>query len=251
MASRSRYFMVAPFTIMTLLRRGACSPGKKMVGLFGHSRSVPQRPTALTDNIAKRFSSASNQSKVPFSRWDLPMFPVRQRLSFGSNIRTFAGYTANVHMSSLECMACANRQSIAFRQAIDNTRDEASQSTGAHRARKVNGAAKPRWLTPPQKPFKPLGGIVKRKLAMAAMLAAVVSCGGPLAAAQDAKPLRIGVFDSRAVALAYGNSDEFRRITRGMRADYDTAKAANNDSRAQELETEGDRKSTRLNSSHL
>jgi hypothetical protein len=44
---------------------------------------------------------------------------------------------------------------------------------------------------------------VKSKLAMAAMLAAVVSCGGPPAAAQDAKPLCIGVFDSRAVALAY------------------------------------------------
>lgn len=87
---------------------------------------------------------------------------------------------------------------------------------------------------------------MKRKLAMAAMLAAVVSCGGPLAAAQDAKPLRIGVFDSRAVALAYGNSDEFRRIVHGMRADYDTAKAANNDSRAQELETEGQWSQVRL-----
>jgi ABC-type Fe3+ transport system permease subunit len=42
-----------------------------------------------------------------------------------------------LHMSSIECMACASRQSAAFRQAIDNTRDEASQSTGAHRARKV------------------------------------------------------------------------------------------------------------------
>ena len=87
---------------------------------------------------------------------------------------------------------------------------------------------------------------MKRKLAMAAMLAAVVSCGGPLAAAQDAKPLRIGVFDSRAVALAYGNSDEFRRIVHGMRADYDTAKAAKDDSRAQELETEGQWSQVRL-----
>ena len=87
---------------------------------------------------------------------------------------------------------------------------------------------------------------MKRKLAMAALLAAVVSRGGPPAAAQDAKPLRIGVFDSRAVALAYGNSDEFRRIVHGMHADYDTAKAANNDSRAQELETEGQWAQVRL-----
>jgi len=74
---------------------------------------------------------------------------------------------------------------------------------------------------------------------MAAMVAAIVSCGGPPAAAQDAKPLRIGVFDSRAVALAYGNSDEFQRIMQGMHADYDKAKASNDESRAKELEREG------------
>ena len=87
---------------------------------------------------------------------------------------------------------------------------------------------------------------MKSKLAMAAMVAAVVSCAGPPAAAQDAKPLRIGVFDSRAVALAYGNSDEFQRMIQGMHADYDIAKAANNDSRAKELEMEGQWSQVRL-----
>jgi hypothetical protein len=81
---------------------------------------------------------------------------------------------------------------------------------------------------------------------MAAMVAAIVSCGGPPAAAQNAKPLRIGVFDSRAIALAYGNSDEFQRIVKCMHADYDAAKAANNDSRAKELETEGQWSQVRL-----
>jgi len=87
---------------------------------------------------------------------------------------------------------------------------------------------------------------VKNKLAPAAMLAAAAFWGAPSAAAQDAKPLRIGVFDSRAVALAYGNSDEFQRIARGMRADYDKAKAANDDKRAKELETEGQWSQIRL-----
>ncbi len=87
---------------------------------------------------------------------------------------------------------------------------------------------------------------MKSKLAMAAMVAAVVFCGAPPTGAQDAKPLRIGVFDSRAVALAYGNSDEFQRIIQGLRADYETAKAANNDSRAKELETEGQWSQVRL-----
>ena len=87
---------------------------------------------------------------------------------------------------------------------------------------------------------------MKSKLVMAAMLAAAASCAAPPAAAQDAKPLRIGVFDSRAVALAYGNSDEFQRIVQGMRAEYDKAKAANDDSRAKDLETEGQWSQVRL-----
>jgi len=74
---------------------------------------------------------------------------------------------------------------------------------------------------------------------LAAMIAAAAFCGAPPTAAQDAQPLRIGVFDSRAVALAYGNSDEFQRIVQGMRADYDKARAANDDARAKQLETEG------------
>jgi hypothetical protein len=84
------------------------------------------------------------------------------------------------------------------------------------------------------------------RLAMTAMLAAAAFWAAPPAAAQDAKPLRIGVFDSRAVALAYGNSDEFHRITQDMRADYDSAKAANNESRAKELDAEGQWSQVRL-----
>jgi len=80
---------------------------------------------------------------------------------------------------------------------------------------------------------------VKNKLAMTAMLAAAVFWAAQPASSQDAKPLRIGVFDSRAVALAYGNSDEFQQIVQGIRADYNKAKAANNDSRARELNKEG------------
>jgi len=87
---------------------------------------------------------------------------------------------------------------------------------------------------------------VKNKLATTAMLAAAAFWAAPPAAAQDAKPLRIGIFDSRAVALAYGNSEEFQRITQGMRADYDKAKAAANDSRAKELNAEGQWSQVRL-----
>jgi hypothetical protein len=87
---------------------------------------------------------------------------------------------------------------------------------------------------------------VKNRFAMAAILAAAAICGAPPATAQDAKAIRIGVFDSRAVALAYGNSDEFRQLMQTMRADYEKAKAAKDESRAKELEMEGEWSQVRL-----
>jgi hypothetical protein len=87
---------------------------------------------------------------------------------------------------------------------------------------------------------------VKNKLAIILALATASCQAAPPAAAQDAKPLRIGVFDSRAIALAYGNSAEFQRTVQGLRADHDKAKAANNESRAQELDTEGQWSQVRL-----
>jgi hypothetical protein len=38
-----------------------------------------------------------------------------------------------------------------FRQVLDNTRDEASQSTGSRRAREMNGAAKAAMAEPAAK----------------------------------------------------------------------------------------------------
>jgi Skp family chaperone for outer membrane proteins len=47
--------------------------------------------------------------------------------------------------------------------------------------------------------------------------------------------LRIGVYDSRAIAVAWGNSAEFRKSLDAVRADYTKAKAAKDDKRAKEL----------------
>ena len=50
--------------------------------------------------------------------------------------------------------------------------------------------------------------------------------------AQTAKPsCRIGVFDSRAVALAWARSDEGEEVVRQLRAEYEKAKAANDEKR--------------------
>ena len=50
--------------------------------------------------------------------------------------------------------------------------------------------------------------------------------------------LRIGVYDSRAVAVAYGNSTEFRKSLESVTADYQKAKAAKDDKRTKEIETQ-------------
>src|ERR1035441_9029850 len=58
--------------------------------------------------------------------------------------------------------------------------------------------------------------------------------------------LRIGVYDSRAVAVAYGNSTEFRKSLEASKADYQKAKAAKDDKRVKEIETQMKARQRRL-----
>jgi hypothetical protein len=58
-------------------------------------------------------------------------------------------------------------------------------------------------------------------------------------AAQPAK-VRIGVFDSRAVAFAYYRSDEFQKVMKDLNAEHAKAKAAHDEKRAKALEKEGE-----------
>jgi Skp family chaperone for outer membrane proteins len=80
-----------------------------------------------------------------------------------------------------------------------------------------------------------------RRLTIAA-LALVISCLGLAwftTPAKAAAPTRIGVFDSRAIAIAYWRSDEGMRQLRGLHEEYAKAKAANDEKRVKELEQEG------------
>jgi len=75
-----------------------------------------------------------------------------------------------------------------------------------------------------------------------AVLAVVVSCLGLawfIAPVKAAAPTRIGVFDSRAIAIAYWRSDEGMQQLRALHDEYAKAKAANDEKRANELEQEG------------
>jgi hypothetical protein len=50
--------------------------------------------------------------------------------------------------------------------------------------------------------------------------------------------VRVGTFDSRALAMAYYRSDAFRRHMEGLRAEYEKAKEAGDEKRVKELEVE-------------
>jgi hypothetical protein len=50
--------------------------------------------------------------------------------------------------------------------------------------------------------------------------------------------LRVGVYDSRAVAVAYANSSEFRESMKAIQADYQKAKAARDEKRMKEIDSQ-------------
>ena len=51
--------------------------------------------------------------------------------------------------------------------------------------------------------------------------------------------VRVGTFDSRAVAVAYARSEAFARYVKGLRAEREKAKAAGDEKRVKELEGKG------------
>jgi hypothetical protein len=52
-------------------------------------------------------------------------------------------------------------------------------------------------------------------------------------------PMKIGVYDSRGVAIAYARSAEFQQRMAKLRSDHDEAKARDDDKRMKELEQQG------------
>ena len=74
---------------------------------------------------------------------------------------------------------------------------------------------------------------------MASAVVALWLLAGATAWAQPKeKALRVGVYDSRAVAVAYHNSTEFRKSLDGITADYKKAKAAKDDKRVKEIDAQ-------------
>ena len=65
-----------------------------------------------------------------------------------------------------------------------------------------------------------------------------VGAGQPEEKTSGAK-LRVGTFDSRAVAIAHVRSEAFARHLKGIRAEYKKAKAEGDENRVKELEAQG------------
>lgn len=74
------------------------------------------------------------------------------------------------------------------------------------------------------------------------ILAVVSFIAGVESKASNAKsePVRVGVYDSRAVAVAYASSDVFDKILKERKKEYDEAKAAGNDEKVKEFEAWGE-----------
>jgi hypothetical protein len=74
---------------------------------------------------------------------------------------------------------------------------------------------------------------------LAGCLPAAALCGWlsvPALAQAQTNQTRIGVYDSRAIAIAYGNSAEFQQFMKSVRADYEKARAEKDGKKVKEID---------------
>jgi hypothetical protein len=79
--------------------------------------------------------------------------------------------------------------------------------------------------------------------AIAFVFAGMAACSTAAAQASQEKSaglkMRVGTFDSRAVAIAYARSEAFGRVVQSAKEEYEKAKSEGNEKRAKELDAEG------------
>ena len=72
------------------------------------------------------------------------------------------------------------------------------------------------------------------------VVAVLAACVGHAAAQEQAKPvLKIGVYDSRGITIAWAHSEEFKQEDAKLKADFEQAKAKGDTAQARKLEKEG------------
>lgn len=67
-------------------------------------------------------------------------------------------------------------------------------------------------------------------------IALCLLAGATVTAQSPAAKMRLGIYDSRAVAVAYGNSTEFQESMKAVHADYQKAKTDKDQKRMKEIE---------------
>jgi Skp family chaperone for outer membrane proteins len=80
--------------------------------------------------------------------------------------------------------------------------------------------------------------VSQSRFIVSSAVALCVMAGAAEFAQSKENTLRIGVYDSRAIAVAWGNSAEFRKSLEAVTADYQKAKAAKDDKRVKEIDTQ-------------
>jgi hypothetical protein len=75
-----------------------------------------------------------------------------------------------------------------------------------------------------------------KRFIVSSTVALCLLAGARVPAQSQTNRLRIGVYDSRAVAVAYANSAEFRESLKASKADYQKAKAVKDEKRMKEIE---------------
>src|ERR1022692_1667905 len=88
--------------------------------------------------------------------------------------------------------------------------------------------------------------VSQRRFIVSSAVALCVMAGAAAFGQSKESTLRIGVYDSRAVAVAHGNSTEVRKSLDAAKADYQKAKAAKDDKRVKEIETQMKARQRRL-----
>lgn len=78
--------------------------------------------------------------------------------------------------------------------------------------------------------------VFPKRFVVGATVALWVLSGATVSAQLQAQKVRIGVYDSRAVAVAYANSTEWQEVMKATRADYEKAKAAKEEKQMKEIE---------------
>lgn len=70
-------------------------------------------------------------------------------------------------------------------------------------------------------------------------VAALACAVGAQSTADEVRPIRVGTFDSRAIAVAYAHSPHLEKTMKALVAERDRAKADGNQERVRELEAQG------------